>query len=363
MSLAAPVENTTWKDGPLSKRLLRAFTDESAGEPADRPPFWFLRQAGRYLPEYQRLRRGTPDFLSFCYTPELCIEAALQPLRRYRMDAAILFSDILIIPDALGRSVRFVEGQGPVLEPLRLGDEIPSLDAGRLDARLSPVYAAVSGLARAIPTETALIGFAGAPWTLALYMIEGQGGTGGERARAWAWREPDSFARLMSVLVDAVSHCLCRQIDHGAEVVQLFDSWAGLLPETQFRDLVIAPTAAIVTRLKAHAPGVPVIGFPRACGILYEEYARQTGVDAVGLDAGVPAEWAARVLKPGCTLQGNLDNLLAVAGGAALEAETRRILRVLGPNRFIFNLGHGVLPDTPPEHIERIAELVRTASP
>ncbi len=356
MSAAATVENATRKDDPLSKRLLRAFTDE----PADRPPFWFLRQAGRYLPEYQRLRRESPNFLSFCYTPALCIEAAMQPLRRYRMDAAILFSDILVVPDALGRSVRFVEGQGPVLEPLRHADEIPVLDITRLDERLDPVYAAVSGLAKAIPGETGLIGFAGAPWTLALYMIEGQGGTAGERARAWAWREPESFGRLMSVLVDAIAHCLCRQIDHGAEVVQLFDSWAGLLAETQFRGLVIAPTAAIVSRLKAHAPEVPIIGFPRAAGILYQTYVRETGVDAVGLDAGVPAEWAASALKPGCTLQGNLDNLLAVAGGDALEAETQRILSILGPDRFIFNLGHGVLPDTPPEHIGRIAELVRT---
>lgn len=358
MSLAASVQNATRKDGPLSKRLLRAFTDE----PADRPPFWFLRQAGRYLPEYQRLRRGTPNFLSFCYTPELCIEAALQPLRRYGMDASILFSDILVIPDALGQSVRFVEGQGPVLDPLRDADEIPAFDAARLDDRLAPVYAAVAGLAKAIPGDTALIGFAGAPWTLALYMVEGHGGTAGERARSWAWREPASFARLMSVLSDAVAHCLCRQIDHGAEAVQLFDSWAGLLPETQFRELVIAPTAAIVRRLKAHAPDVPVIGFPRAAGMLYEAYVRETGVDAVGLDAGVPADWAASALKPGCTLQGNLDNILAVAGGAAMERETLRILETLGPDRFIFNLGHGVLPDTPPEHIGRVADVVRSWS-
>lgn len=355
MSATARVENATRKDDPLSKRLLRAFTDEQA----ERPPFWFLRQAGRYLPEYQKLRRGTPDFLSFCYTPELCVEAALQPLRRYHMDAAILFSDILIIPDALGRSVRFVEGQGPVLEPLRRAEEIEGLDVRRLDDRLAPVYDAVAGLAGAIPAETGLIGFAGAPWTLAIYMIEGHGGTGGERARAWAWREPDSFARLIAVLAEAVAHVLCRQIDHGAEVVQLFDSWAGLLAETQFRELVIAPTAAIVARLKAHAPQVPVIGFPRAAGVLYVAYARETGVAAVGLDAGVPAEWAKAVLKPRCSLQGNLDNLLAVAGGPALEAETRRILATLGPDRFIFNLGHGVLPDTPPEYVARIAEVVR----
>ena len=341
------------------KRLLGAFAPDSP----DRPPFWFLRQAGRYLPEYQRLRREAPDFLSFCYTPALCVEAALQPLRRFGMDGAILFSDILIIPDALGQSVAFIEGKGPRLEPLRDAEAINRLAAGfdrsRLDEHLDPVYAAVAGLTKAIPASTTLIGFAGAPWTLALYMIEGQGGTAGEQARAMAWRAPATIDRLIDVLVDAIAHCLCRQIDHGAEVVQLFDSWAGLLSERQFRDLVIAPTAAIVRRLKAHAPQVPVIGFPRAAGALYVDYACESGVDAVGLDAGVPAAWAAETLKPTVALQGNLDNLLAVAGGDALETEVRRILANLGPDRFIFNLGHGVLPETPVEHIARVADQVR----
>ncbi len=340
-----------------SKRLLGAFADSSLGVP-ERPPFWFLRQAGRYLPEYQRLRREAPDFLTFCYTPALCVEAAMQPLRRFRMDAAILFSDILVIPDALGQRVAFVEGQGPRLEPLRDADAIARLDIARLDAHLAPVYAAVTGTAAAMGPTTALIGFAGAPWTLALYMIEGQGGTAGERARAMAWRAPETFEGLIARLVDAIAQFACRQIDYGVEVIQIFDSWAGLLAESQFRDWVIAPTATIVRRVKEHAPGVPVIGFPRGAGALYADYARETGVDAVGLDAGVPLAWAASALKPHAVVQGNLDNLLAMAGGDALEDETRRILAGLGPERFIFNLGHGVLPETPPEHIARVAEAV-----
>jgi uroporphyrinogen decarboxylase len=336
------------------KRLLGAF----ALEAPDRPPFWFLRQAGRYLPEYRQLRREAPDFLSFCYTPALCVEAAMQPLRRFHMDGAIVFSDILVIPDALGQRVVFLEGQGPKLEPLREVDAIAWLDPRRLDEHLAPVYAAVAGLAAALPAETALIGFSGAPWTLAMYMIEGEGGTAGERARTMAWRAPETFARLIEVLVEAIGHYLCRQIDHGAEIVQIFDSWSGLLAESQFRNWVIRPTAALVRRLKAYAPAVPIIGFPRAAGVLYADYARETGVDAVGLDAGVPVDWAATQIKPHAAVQGNLDNLLALAGGPELERETKRILSRLGPERFIFNLGHGVLPDTPVEHIAHIAAMV-----
>lgn len=345
------------------KRLLEAFTMKPSDRPTEgahqRPPFWLMRQAGRYLPEYQRLRREAPDFLSFCYTPALCVEATLQPLRRYHMDGAILFSDILVIPDALGQRVRFIEGLGPRLDPLTGAADIARLELGRLDEHLASVFATVGALSTAIPPETTLIGFSGAPWTLALYMIEGQGGTGGEKVRALAWRDRRTFARLIAVLVDAVSHYLCRQIDHGAEVVQLFDSWAGLLAERQFYDWVIEPTTAIVRRIRAHAPAVPVIGFPRAAGVLADDYARLTGVDGIGLDAAVPAAWAASVLKPRCAIQGNLDNLVVVAGGVAMEREAGRVLDALAPSgRYIFNLGHGVLPETPPEHVARLAELI-----
>jgi len=320
-----------------------------------------MRQAGRYLPEYQRLRQQEPDFLRFCYTPELALEATLQPLRRYSPDAAIMFSDILVLADALGRRVRFVEGQGPVLEPLAATDAIAALNPGDLHGHLAPVYRAIELIAAALPADVALIGFAAAPWTLALYMVEGKGGTDGGRARAWAYADAPGFARLMDLLVEATVAYLGRQIDSGAEVVQLFDSWAGLLAAEEFRKWVIAPTAAIVSGLRQVHPHVPVIGFPRGAGVMYSEYVLATGVDAVGIDAGVPAEWAARELQPHCAVQGNLDNQLLKAGGPALEETTDRLLATLGHGPFVFNLGHGVLPETPPEHLARVVQRLRSA--
>jgi len=322
-----------------------------------------MRQAGRYLPEYRELRKQTTDFLTFCYSPDLAVEATLQPLRRFRPDAAILFSDILVIPDALGCDVRFVEGQGPVLEPLRSETDISRLRLEGIGDHLEPVFETVRRLAHEIPPETALIGFAGSPWTVAIYMIEGQGGTACEKARLWAYRNPDTFNALIRVLVDATVIHLRRQIESGAEAVQLFDSWAGLLSETQFRSWVIAPTADIVRRLKDDFPRVPVIGFPRACGVLCEDYVAETGVDGIGIDPGIPLQWARDTLRKQCVVQGNLDNQLLVAGGEALEAETARILNVLGDGSFVFNLGHGVLPQTPVENVNRVAELVRNWRP
>lgn len=337
------------------KRFLRPFEHEECG----RPPFWFMRQAGRYLPEYQELRRQAPDFLTFCFTPELTVEATLQPLRRFNPDAAILFSDILVIPDALGCDVRFVEGQGPVLQPVRSEADISRLRLEGIEEHLEPVFETVRRLARALPAETALIGFAGSPWTLAIYMIEGRGGTACETARQWAYRDPASFGALINVLVEATIVHLRHQIANGAEVVQLFDSWAGILAETQFRSWVISPTAEIVRRLKGEFPDVPIIGFPRACGVLCKEYIRESGVDGVGIDSGIPVDWARSVLQTRCVVQGNLDNQLLVAGGDGLEAEVLRILDALGRGPFVFNLGHGVLPQTPIDHVVRVAEVVR----
>ncbi len=344
----------------MKKRLLRELRrGASAGDADDRPPFWFMRQAGRYLPEYRRLRARQPDFLSFCYTPDLAIEATLQPLRRFSPDAAILFSDILVVPDALGQEVCFVEGKGPVLQPLGSADDIRELQPARIEEHLAPVFATVHGLCEALPEQVALIGFAGAPWTIALYMVEGRGGTDGGLARDWAYRDPEGFGALVDILVEATVIYLGRQIENGAEVVQLFDSWAGLLAVDEFRRWVIAPTAAIIRRLRAAYPDVPIIGFPRAAGILYAEYVQATKVDAVGIDAGVPIDWAAKELQPACAVQGNLDNYLLKAGGWGLDQATERLLRGLGNGRFVFNLGHGVLPDTPPEHVARVADLVR----
>lgn len=318
-----------------------------------------MRQAGRYLPEYQQLRRQQPDFLRFCYTPELALEATLQPLRRFQPDAAILFSDILVVADALGRNVRFVESHGPVLDPLNCEDDLRALSAERIEEHLAPVYATVGNIAAALPATTGLIGFAGAPWTMALYMVEGRGGTDGAKARTWAYADPGSFGRLIEVLVEATVRHLSAQIACGAEAVQLFDSWAGLLAADGFRRWVIAPTAGIVRRLRQQHPRVPVIGFPRGAGLLYAEYAAATGVDAVGLDAAVPVEWAASSLQPHCAVQGNLDNYLLKVGGAALDRATERLVTVLGKGPFIFNLGHGVLPETPCEHVMQVVERLR----
>ena len=330
-----------------------------AGRGGSRVPCWFMRQAGRYLPEYQRLRADTPDFLRFCYTPELTVEAALQPLRRYPLDAAILFSDILVVPDALGREVRFVEGEGPVLAPLRRADDIDGLCLAGLEEHLAPLGRSLALLVPRVPADVAVIGFAGAPWTLAHYMVEGRGGTDGGSARQWAWREPETFQRLIDVLVEAVTRTLRLQIAHGADVVQLFDSWAGGLAEPLFRRWVIAPTRSIVTRLRKTAPDVPIIGFPRAAGAMYEAYVTETGVDAISLDTAVPSAWAAGRLQSRCPVQGNLDNLLLAAGGPALAAETRRLLAAFAGGGHVFNLGHGVLPETPPDHLADVVAIVR----
>lgn len=325
-----------------------------------RPPIWFMRQAGRYLPEYQRLRRAEPDFLRFCATPALTIEAALQPLKRFPLDAAIVFSDILVIPHALGRSVRFVEGEGPVLEPLNRAAEIEALTVGAVAERLQPVFASVRGLKAALADDVSLIGFAGSPWTLAVYMIEGRGGTQGERARAFSYAQPALFARLIERLSEAIVASLLGQVQAGADVLQLFDSWAGTLAAEPFQRWVIEPTAAIVRTLKASVPGVPLIGFPRGAGLGYQAYAMDIGLDAVSLDASVPPAWAADVMQPRVAVQGNLDNVLLATGGAALEPAVEHICAALAGGRFVFNLGHGVLPETPPEHVTAVVEKVRS---
>jgi len=337
------------------KPFLQALT----GQTLPRPPFWFMRQAGRYLPEYRQLREREPDFLRFCYNPDLTVEATLQPLRRYEMDAAILFSDILVVPDALGRTVRFVEGQGPLLEPLRDSDAIGEWDQQRFVVHLEPVFETVNRLTTAIPEQTALIGFAGAPWTVAVYMVEGRGGSDFSAIRRWAAADPDAFSKLMDVLIDATVLYLEQQIRYGAEAVQLFDTWAGILPQSEFRRWVIDPTKEIVRRLKNEHPTVPILGFPRAAGLQYEDYVAQTGVDGVGIDATVPVIWAAAALQPMCTVQGNLDNHLLIAGGPRLESEVERILQALATGPFVFNLGHGVLPKTPPEHVAQVADQIR----
>lgn len=341
-----------------SKPFLKAL----AGEALTPPPIWLMRQAGRYLPEYRELRRNAKNFLNFCYTPDLAVEVTLQPLRRYGFDAAILFSDILVIADALGQSVAFKEGEGPVLEPIRSARELDRLRLDRVLDHLAPVFETVRRLSREIPATTALIGFAGAPWTVATYMVEGHGGTDYAETKRWAWTAPEEFQRLIDLLVDATAAYLAEQAKNGAEALQIFDSWAGVLSESEFRRWVIAPTKELVSRLRQTCPGTPIIGFPRGAGVMYDAYMAETGVDAVSLDSTVPLGWAAQVLQKRGAVQGNLDNQLLRQGGAALDEEVDRILDALGRGPFVFNLGHGILLDTPPEHVARLVERVRKRS-
>ncbi len=322
-------------------------------------PVWLMRQAGRYLPEYKQLRTQAKNFLDFCFRPELAIEATLQPIRRYGLDAAILFSDILTIPWALGQDVQFLEGEGPKLQAIRSADDVRKLDASAVVARLSPVYQTVSGVKAALPAETTLIGFAGAPWTVAAYMVEGMGSRDFLIAKTFGMAEPVAFDRLLDILVTSTIEHLSAQIAAGAEVVQLFDSWAGVLAEEQFRQWVVAPTKAIVAGLRTRHPAVPVIGFPRGAGGLLPLYARETGVTAVGLDTQVPLAWADDVLPAGFPIQGNLDPVALIVGGQVLRDAVRVVLDHAKDRPLIFNLGHGVPMTTPPEHVAQLVELVR----
>lgn len=333
------------------KPLLRAL----AGEALAHPPFWLMRQAGRYLPEYRALRQKAGSFLDLCYTPDLTAEATLQPIRRFGMDGAILFSDILVIADALGRAVDFVESDGPRVAPIATADDLAGEPA---PGKLAPVYDALRRIKTELPNDTALIGFAGGPWTVATYLIEG-GRSDFSRAKHWAFAETERLDRVIDRLVDATIQHLAAQIDAGAEIVQLFDSWAGMLPEAQFHRFVIQPTRRIVDGVKARHPKTPIIGFPRGAGLMYRAYFVETRVDALSLDWGVPLEIARRTLQSIGPVQGNLDPQLLVAGGEALDAAVRAVLEALGTGPFVFNLGHGILPGTPIEHVERLKGLLR----
>ena len=339
-------------DNKLLIRTLR-------GEVADCPPVWLMRQAGRYLPEYRELRARSGTFLDLCYTPEHACEVTLQPIRRFGFDAAILFSDILVIPDALGQKVAFKQGEGPVLEPLRSADDIDRLDRGRVIDHLAPVFETVQLLRRELPENVALIGFAGAPWTVATYMVEGGSSRDFATVKAMAYGAPDDFDRLIALLADATADYLIAQADAGAEVLQLFDSWVGVLPDMAFMRWVIEPTKRIVARIRAVHPTIPLIGFPRGAGVMYLPYAAGTGVDAVSLDTAVPLDWAAHEVQTMVAVQGNLDPILLRAGGKALADGVRRIRRTFAGGPFVFNLGHGIVPDTPPEHVAELVAVLR----
>jgi uroporphyrinogen decarboxylase len=337
-----------------SKPVLRAL----AGESLPRPPWWLMRQAGRYLPEYRTIRAKARDFVGLCLTPALAAEATLQPVRRFGMDAAILFSDILMVPYALGQRLEYREGEGPVLDPVRDGAGLRRLAAAGLVERLQPVFETVRRVKPALPPQTALIGFAGAPWTLATYMVEGGGSRDFRHVKGWAWRDPQGFAALIERLVIATTDFLAAQIAAGAEAVQLFDSWAGVLPEAEFARFVTAPTRRIVAALKGRFPDVPVIGFPRGAGLLYPGYVAETGVDGVGLDTAVPASWAESGLPAHIARQGNLDPMLLLVGGEPMAEAVGAMRRQLARRPWIFNLGHGVVPETPPENVAFLARLL-----
>jgi len=339
------------------------FLQTLAGTRYPTPPVWLMRQAGRYLPEYRAVRATTRSFLEFCYTPDKSVEVTLQPIRRFGLDAAIIFSDILVVPDALGQKVWFEEGEGPKLEALTDPAEFGQLSRARLADKLAPVYEAIKSVRRALPTETALLGFAGAPFTLACYMIEGSGSRDFAKVKLWAYRHPDSFGLLIDLLVEAIVDHLAYQIDAGADAVQLFDSWAGILPEEQLFRWSLEPMVRIAKGLRERHPEVPIIAFPRAVGPAALMYRRPDVFTALSIDTGIGAHWAAENLQPKICLQGNLDPIMLVAGGAALEHEARRILDKLGGGPFVFNLGHGVIPQTPPEHVAQLVDIVRGWKP
>ena len=339
-----------------NKTILRAL----AGETQPVPPIWMMRQAGRYLPEYRATRAQAGDFLSLCYNSELAAEVTLQPIRRYGFDAAIMFADILLIPQALGADLWFVTGEGPRLSTVTKEADFNRLKpANETDATLNPIYETLRILSRALPAETTLIGFAGAPWTVATYMIAGRGTPDQGPAHKLMTENPDLFQRLIDLLTEATIDYLSKQIDAGAEVVKLFDSWAGSLKGRDFDRFALAPTRRIVTALKARHPNTPVIAFPREAGEKYLGFAKATGADCLALDNSVDPQWAAAHLQPDGCVQGNLKSSHMVSGGPALVKDTKRIVSAFRNGPHIFNLGHGITPQADPDNVQRMIDAVR----
>jgi uroporphyrinogen decarboxylase len=327
------------------------------GERLDVPPIWIMRQAGRYLPEYRELRSRTKRFLDFCYAPALAAEAVMQPLRRFPLDAAILFSDILVVPDALGRAVDFIEGVGPRLKPLIEEEDWRFDEPERAVQRLSPVYETVERIKYALPRGVALIGFCGGPWTVATYMLQGQGGEK-DRARRAAYERPADVDGLLNMLVETSALHLAAQAKAGADCLQIFESWSEGLPEPLFRRLIIEPTSKLIARLRALGVTVPVIGFPRGCGALLGAYANESGVTAIGVDTQTPPSFARAQVPSNMPLQGNLDPQTLIVGGEALAQAVRETLAAFeGPH--IFNLGHGITPEATPENVAELVRLVK----
>ena len=338
------------------KTILRAL----AGQTQSVPPIWMMRQAGRYLPEYRATRAQAGDFLSLCYNSELAAEVTLQPIRRYGFDAAIMFADILLIPQALGADLWFVTGEGPRLSTVTSAADLDQLGpADETDATLNPIYETLRILSRALPAETTLVGLAGAPWTVATYMIAGRGTPDQGPAHKLMTENPDVFERLIDLLTEATIDYLSKQIDAGAEVVKLFDSWAGSLKGNDFERFSLAPIRRIITALKARHPNTPVIAFPREAGEKYLGFAKATGADCLALDNSVDPQWAAAHLQPDGCVQGNLKSSHMVSGGPALVEDTKRIVAAFRNGPHIFNLGHGITPQADPDNVQRMIDAVR----
>ena len=339
-----------------AKKLLNVLD----GEVSDPPPVWLMRQAGRYLPEYRETRKKAGSFLDLCYTPELAEEVTLQPIRRFGFDAAILFADILLVPQAMGVELWFVEGEGPRLAPLEDRSALGRLKpVDEVDEVLTPVYETVRRLSRSLPPETTLIGFAGAPWTVATYMVAGRGTPDQAPARSWAYRDPEGFGELIDRITEATLHYLSAQIEAGAEAVKIFDSWAGTLAPREFEKWALAPARRIVEGLRARHGDIPVIGFPRGAGLGAIRYAAETDVNCLAVDTSMPMSALRSLVPPKLALQGNLDPLLMVIGGNALRDATRAIVDEMRGTPFVFNLGHGITPDADPAHVEQLLEAVR----
>jgi uroporphyrinogen decarboxylase len=344
-------------DSPVIKPLLRALAREGNAP----PPIWLMRQAGRYLPEYRAVREKAGSFLDLCFNPRLAAEVTLQPIRRFGFDAAILFSDILVIPHALGQRVTFEEGEGPKLEALREPDAFARL-CDELDHHaLAPVYEAIARVKQDLPKDVALLGFCGAPWTVATYMIAGCGTPDQSPARLFAYNHPQDFGWLIDKLIDVSASYLVRQFEAGVDAVQIFDTWAGVLPAGEFRKWCIEPIAQIVAAVRQRIPGARIIGFPRGAATELGNYLDAVSVDAIGLDWMVELDFARKYVQPKRTVQGNLDPLVLLAGGSALDTAVDAILQAFGNEAFIFNLGHGILPNTPIAHVEQLVARVRRA--
>lgn len=339
----------------MTKALLRVLSGDTVWP----PPIWLMRQAGRYLPEYRAIRAEAGDFITLCTTPRLAAEATLQPIRRFGFDAAILFSDILMLPWALGQALRFEEGEGPVLPPIRDAAGVDALKPRRVPRVIGPILDAVSAVRAKLDDRTALIGFAGAPFTVACYMIEGGGSKDFAHIRRMAYAEPALFGRLMSLLTESTIDYLVAQIEAGAEAVMLFDSWAGVLPPSLFRRYVTGPARAIVGGLRERFPAVPVIGFPRLAGVMLGDYGALVGAQGIGMDTGMDPQRAMWLVPQRTALQGNLDPIALLAGGEAMRDEALNILLAMKGRPFIFNLGHGIVPQTSPDNVAELLRIVR----